>query len=80
MIYTLLANRVKYSASSSAVFPPPTTAVTLSLKNAASQVAQYDTPLPVNSLSPGTLKRFNEAPVAAITARPSRKAPSVVFT
>ena len=44
---TLLANLVRNKASSTAVFPPPTTATILFLKKKASQVAQAETPNPV---------------------------------
>src|SRR5574341_1012604 len=49
--------------SSSALSPPPTTTTFLSLKNQPSQVAQYETPRPVKSFSPGTLSLFGSAPV-----------------
>ena len=47
---TLVAKRVRKSASSIAVSPPPTTAIALPRKSAPSQVAQADTPLFVQPL------------------------------
>jgi hypothetical protein len=56
-------------ASSIALSPPPTMTVGLSLKNAASQVAQYETPLPPSSSSPGTPSFLCSAPMARMTVR-----------
>jgi len=42
---------VKNIASSTAAFPPPTTATSLSLKKKPSHVAQAETPKPLNSCS-----------------------------
>ena len=52
-LYITSIEQDKNIASSTAVSPPPITATSLSLKNAPSQVAQYETPLPVSSFSPG---------------------------
>jgi len=65
---TLLANFVRNVASSIAESPPPTTTISLPLKNGPSHVAQYDTPLPASSPSPGTPSLRGLAPVAMITA------------
>lgn len=51
MMWTLSANRVKNSASSIAESPPPTTAISLFLKNAPSQVAHQETPYPESLVS-----------------------------
>jgi len=48
-IDTDLAYRVRKIASSRALSPPPTTTRSFSLKKQPSQVAQYETPRPVNS-------------------------------
>jgi hypothetical protein len=66
---TLPANFERKVASSIAVSPPPTTTVSASRKNAASQVAQYETPRADSSSSPGTPSFFGSAPIARITAR-----------
>ena len=49
--FTLEANFVRNIASSTAAFPPPTTATSFSLKKNPSHVAQADTPNPLNSCS-----------------------------
>ncbi len=54
-------------ASSIAESPPPTMIVVRSLKNAASQVAQYETPRPPSSSSPGTPSFLCSAPMARTT-------------
>ena len=64
---TLLAKREMNSASSIAESPPPTTTTTLSRKNAASQVAQYETPRPCNSRSDSSPSWRALAPVATTT-------------
>ena len=46
--------------------PPPTTYISKSSKKDPSQVAQYETPLPVNSFSPGQPIGLDDAPVAII--------------
>ena len=51
MRVTLDAILDKYKASSTAVFPPPTTATSWPLKKKPSQVAQADTPFPFNRAS-----------------------------
>jgi hypothetical protein len=56
MSLTFDANLVKNIASSTAALPPPTTATTCSLKKKPSQVAQAETPKPLNSCS---LFKFN---------------------
>ena len=68
IIVTLLPNLVKYIASSTAVSPPPTTYISKSSKKDPSQVAQYETPFPINSFSPGQPIGLDDAPVATITA------------
>ena len=54
----------KNKASSTAVFPPPTTATSLSLKKNPSHVAHAETPNPINSCSPFMFNQFAFAPVA----------------
>src|SRR5690606_9124556 len=66
--YTLLANLVRNVASSRAVSPPPTTAISLPLKKNPSQVAQLETPFPRKRVSLSIPSHFAEAPVAKITA------------
>lgn len=73
MTTTSLANLVRYSVSSIAVSPPPTTARRL-LRNAGiapSQTAQADTPPPVwaRRSSLGSPIHLAAAPVATITVR-----------
>ena len=66
--YTLLTMSDKYTASSTAVFPPPIMATSFFLKNAPSHVAQYDIPFP-RYLSSSSIPNFLlSAPVAIITA------------
>src|SRR3989344_6473956 len=48
--------------ASSPAFPPPTTATVLPPNKGASQVEQYTTPLPSNSVSPGTPSFFLRLP------------------
>ena len=62
----LEANRVRKSASSSAVSPPPTTAISRSRKKKPSHVAQALTPRPRNASSEGRPSHRAEAPVATI--------------
>ena len=64
---TFDANFAKNKDSCKAVSPPPTTNTSTSLKNAASQVAQYDTPAPTNSSSPFTPNLLCFEPIAIIT-------------
>ena len=58
----------RYSASSTAVLPPPITATSWSRKKKPSQVAQADTPLPLNASSDGMPRYLAVAPVAMISA------------
>src|SRR5680860_9928 len=69
---TFWANRVRYRASSTAELPPPTTATVLSLKNAPSHVAQYETPRPRNFFSPTQSKPIGSTPVAIMTERAAK--------
>jgi hypothetical protein len=66
--WTLLAKRVRYVASSSAVSPPPTTAISLSRKKKPSHVAQALTPAAAQALSLSRPSHSADAPVATITA------------
>ena len=66
---TFEANFDRKIASSIALSPPPTIIVGFSLKNAASQVAQYDTPRPLSSSSPRTSSFLCSAPIARMTVR-----------
>ncbi len=50
---TFAACSARISDSLTALSPPPTIITSLPLKKPASQVAQYETPLPENSSSPG---------------------------
>ena len=63
---TSFANLVKNNASSTAVLPPPITATFLFLKKNASQVAQAETPCPLNFSSFFKPNHFALAPVAII--------------
>ena len=67
---TCFANLVRKIASSAAANPAPTTNTSRSLKNSPSHVAQYATPLPVNSFSPVNPSFLGLAPVAIITLLP----------
>ena len=67
-IVTFEANRVRKSASSRAVSPPPTTAISRSRKKKPSQVAQALTPRPRNSSSEVRPSHRADAPVATMTA------------
>ena len=67
-MWTCLANLVRYIASSTALFPPPTTYTSKSLKKSASHVAQYEIPFPESSLIPGASNFLGVAPVAITTA------------
>ena len=62
---------VSYCATCDAAFyrDKPTITVWAFLKNAASQVAQYETPRPPSSSSPGIPSLRCSAPMARITAR-----------
>src|SRR5208337_2491011 len=63
---TLLANRVRNVASSTAESPPPTTAISFPRYRAPSQVAQVLTPLP--RYGPSMPSHRADAPVATIRA------------
>jgi hypothetical protein len=65
---TRVPKRVRKSASSNAVSPPPITTIGLSLKNEPSQVAQADTPRPWRRCSDSSPSQRALAPVATITA------------
>lgn len=67
---TFDANLVKNIASSAAAKPAPITNTSNPSKNWPSQVAQYATPLPVNSSSPLNPSCLGAAPVAIITDLP----------
>ena len=64
---TLLQSPARYSASSSAVSPPPTTDTSWSLKKKPSQVAHALTPRLVSSRSLGRPSQRALAPVEMIT-------------
>ena len=68
---TLVAWLVRYSASSTAVLPPPITATSLPRKKKPSQVAQAETPRPWNFCSLGRPSQRAWAPVAMITVSAS---------
>ena len=65
---TFVPKRVRNSASSNAVSPPPTTTICFSLKNEPSQVAQAETPRPCRRCSDSSPSQRALAPVATITA------------
>ena len=67
---TCAARLERYSASSTAVLPPPITATSLPRKKKPSQVAQAETPKPDSSFSPGMPSQRAWAPVAITTASP----------
>src|SRR6266540_3663678 len=67
---TLVANRVRKIASSSAESPPPTTARSLLRKKKPSQVAQVETPRPSSLRSESSPSIFAFAPVEMIRALP----------
>ena len=67
-IVTLLANLVKNVASSIAESPPPITNTSSSLKNAPSQVAQVEIPLPFCASSFSAFSQIASAPVQTIIA------------
>ncbi len=68
MRVTLAAKFVRKVASSRAVSPPPTTAISWSRKKKPSQVAQALRPLPKNFSSPGRPSQRAVLPEAMITA------------
>jgi hypothetical protein len=65
--FTLRANRVRKVASSSALSPPPTTAISWSRKKKPSQVAHQLTPCPESSFSPGIPSSRYAEPMASTT-------------
>ena len=69
MIVTVVANLVRKIASSTAVSPPPTTAIGFSRKKKPSQVAQVDTPCPSSRCSDGRPSIRADAPVVMIIER-----------
>jgi hypothetical protein len=69
------AKRVRYVASSKAVSPPPTTAISRSRKKNPSQVAQADTPRPRRRCSLSMSSQMADAPVAMITDSPRYSVP-----
>src|SRR5580698_1365344 len=69
MIVTLVAKRVKNSASSIAESPPPITAISLPEKKKPSQVAHELTPCPISACSLGRPSQRAEAPLAMISVR-----------
>ncbi len=64
---TFFANLVRNVASSIAVSPPPTTAISLLRKNAPSQVAQVETPCPRRCFSDSMPSIRADAPAATIS-------------
>src|SRR5437899_6623239 len=72
---TLFVMFARNEASSIAVSPPPTVTTSFPLKKNPSQVAQLDTPLPLNLVSEGSPSHFAFAPVAMITLFPSSDLP-----
>ena len=67
IISTWEAIPARYKASVQALSPPPITATLLFLKNGPSQTAQYETPAPDSSFSPGMPSLLCSAPVATIS-------------
>ena len=65
--WTLVAKRVRKVASSNAVSPPPTTAISRSRKKNPSQVAQAETPRPRRRVSESRPSQSADAPVATMT-------------
>ena len=66
---TLVAKRVRKSASSIAESPPPTTAISLPEKKKPSHVAHELTPCPISACSDGRPSQRAEAPLAMISVR-----------
>ncbi len=66
--YTFVAYFVRKLASSMAVSPPPTTAISTPRKKKPSQVAHAETPRPWYFFSDGMPSHFADAPVAMTTA------------
>ena len=63
---TFEAKLVRNNASSTALFPPPITATSLSLKKKPSHVAQAEIPYPVNFFSLSIFNHRAWAPVEII--------------
>src|SRR5437773_6106122 len=63
---TLFVMFARNVASSIAVSPPPTVTTSFPLKKNPSQVAQLETPRPLNFVSDGSPSHFAFAPVAII--------------
>mmetsp|Transcript_37929 Transcript_37929/g.107252 ORF Transcript_37929/g.107252 Transcript_37929/m.107252 type:complete len:229 (-) Transcript_37929:215-901(-) len=72
---TARLDRARWSASSIAVSPPPTTATSRPRKGKPSQVAQALTPLPRRPCSPGTRSHLVSAPQARTRALASSSRP-----
>ncbi len=71
MIVTLVAKRVRNSASSIAESPPPITVISLPEKKKPSQVAHDDTPCPISACSLGSPSHRAEAPLDMMSVRVS---------
>ena len=65
--WTFVAKRVRKVASSNAVSPPPTTAISRSRKKNPSQVAHAETPRPRSRVSESRPSHSADAPVATMT-------------
>src|SRR3989442_13613456 len=72
---TLFVMLARKFASSIAVSPPPTVTTSFPLKKNPSQVAQLETPFPLNLVSDGSPSHLALAPVAMITLLPSYDLP-----
>ena len=68
---------MRWSASSTAASPPPTTITGFSMKKEPSQEAQWERPRPTNSSSPGTPSVVKREPLATISVRVVWAPPSV---
>src|SRR5438309_1184762 len=68
---TLFVMFARKFASSIAVSPPPTVTTSFPLKKNPSQVAQLETPFPLNLVSDGSPSHLAFAPVAMTTLFPS---------
>ena len=78
MIVTLVAKRVRKSASSMAESPPPMTAISLPRVKKPSQVAQELTPWPMSACSEGRPSQRAEAPEAMMSERVRTISPLMV--
>ena len=78
MIVTLVAKRVRKSASSMAESPPPMTAISLPRAKKPSQVAQELTPWPMSACSQGRPSQRAEAPEAMMSERVRTISPPMV--